>query len=164
MDGNLRVINKEYFPGRNPINFIKIRMQNKFNFLLILLLILGITLACGNSGAKNAQTNEKLETYTLRGMKFSYYKIPSGLKREDLIKTAREIHALEPDAHLILVDDASQVGEYINYAQAFSKNDFDVKLPKEWADKHIVANAQKLISGKWQLYEGYGYKEITYLD
>jgi hypothetical protein len=144
-------------------------MQNKYGFLLILTLLFGINLACSSSDAKqiqtkNAQTIEKLESYTLRGLKFSYYKIPANLKREDLIKTAQEIHEIEPDAHFVLVDDASQIDEYINYAQAFSKNNFDARLPKEWADKHIVANAQKLVSGKWQLYEGYGYREITDLE
>jgi len=144
-------------------------MQNKYSFLLILTLLFGINIACSSSNAKqiqtkNAQTIEKLESYTLRGLKFSYYKIPANLKREDLIKTAQEIHEIEPDAHFILVDDASQIDEYINYAQAFSKNNFDARLPKEWADKHIVANAQKLVSGKWQLYEGYGYREITDLE
>lgn len=145
--------------------------NNKLNFTLIILLFLGAVLACSNSGARNfkaatanVQTNEKLETYTLRGIKFSYYKIPADLSREDLIKTAREIHRSEPDANLILVDDVSQIAEYINYAQAFAKNDFEAKLPKEWADKHIVANAQKLVSGKWQLYEGYGYREIAELE
>jgi hypothetical protein len=145
--------------------------KNKLNFLLILSLIFGISLACADSGAKGIdtktaviETTERLESYTLRGIKFSYYKISSGLKREDLIKTAQKIHESEPDANLILVDDASQIGEYINYARAFGKNDFTVKLPKEWADKHIVANAQRLVSGKWQLYEGYGYKEITNLE
>ena len=142
-------------------------MRNKLNFLLILTLILIIGLACGKSSAGKNETspkNEKLQSYTLRGIKFSYYKIPAGLNREDLIQAAKEIHRTEPDANLILVDDASQIGEYINYAQAFSSNDFEVKLPKDWADKHVVANLQKLMSGKWRLYEGYGYKEIADLD
>ncbi len=33
-------------------------------------------------------------------------------------------------------------------------------MPQEWADKHIVANLQKFLSGKWMLYKGYGYEEI----
>lgn len=134
--------------------------NNNLNFLLILILLLGVSLACSNSGAKETDTR-KLQTYSLRGLKFSYYKIPANLKREDLIKTAQEIHDGEPEAQLILVDDDAQVTEYINYAQAFSRNDFDAELPKEWADKHVVANAQKLVSGKWQLCEGYGYREIA---
>ncbi|HEY0426310.1 MAG TPA: hypothetical protein VGC76_00760 [Pyrinomonadaceae bacterium] len=147
-------------------------MHNKFIFLLVLTLIFVTGLACSGPGggnvrtmteAKNTQLTEKLESYTLRGLRFSYYKIPAGLKKEDLIKTAQEIHEGEPDAHLVLVDDDAQIAEYINYARAFSKNDFDAELPKEWADKHIVANLQRLVSGKWQLYEGYGYREITNL-
>lgn len=134
--------------------------NNNLNFLLIPALLLGISLACSNSGAKENDT-KKLQTYSVRGLKFSYYKIPANLKREDLIKTAQEIHDGEPEAQLILVDDDTQVNEYINYAQAFSRNDFDAKLPKEWADKHVIANAQKLVSGKWQLCEGYGYREIA---
>ncbi|MGC2236273.1 MAG: hypothetical protein WA584_08935 [Pyrinomonadaceae bacterium] len=136
-------------------------MKNiNLNFLLILTLLLGISLACSNSGAKETGA-QKLQTYSVRGLKFSYYKIPANLKREDLIKTAQEVHDGEPEAQLILVDDDAQISEYINYAQAFSRNDFDAKLPKEWADKHVVANAQKLVSGKWQLCEGYGYREIA---
>ncbi|MET0754109.1 MAG: hypothetical protein ABWZ66_12075 [Pyrinomonadaceae bacterium] len=134
--------------------------NNNLNFLLILILLLGVSLACTNSGAKETGT-KKLQTYSLRGLNFSYYKIPANLKREDLIKTAQEIHDGEPEAQLILVDDDAQVTEYINYAQAFSRNDFDAKLPKEWANKHVIANAQKLVSGKWQLCEGYGYREIA---
>lgn len=135
---------------------------NKLNLLLALIIFLGASLACTNSGTGESDT-KKLQSYTLRGLKFSYYKIPTALKREDLIKTAQEIHDAEPDAQLILIDDDAEVAEYINYAQAFSRNNFDAKLPKEWADKHVVANAQKLVSGKWQLYEGYGYKEIANL-
>ena len=143
-------------------------MQNKLNFLLILTLILTIGLACGKSSVDGKTENppriEKLQSCMLRGIKFSYYKLPAGLNREDLIETAKEIHRAEPDANLILVDDAAEVGEYINYAQAFSSNNFEVKLPKEWADRHVVANLQKLMSGKWRLYEGYGYREIADLD
>ena len=147
-------------------------MQHKLTFLIILALSFCLNLACSSSGAQEIKVQtttsslktEKLESYTLRGIKFSYYKIPNDLPREDLIKTARTIHAAEPDAHLILVDDTTQVEEYIKYAQAFGKNDFGVELPKQWADAHIVANAQKLVSGKWQLCEGYGYKEIIDLE
>jgi hypothetical protein len=102
----------------------------------------------------------KLDSYTLRGLTFSYYLIPAGLSRDELIKTAQEIHASEPDAQLILVDDESGVKDYVAYAKGMSQGNQDVKLPKEWADKHIVANLQKLMSGKWMLYEGYGYNEI----
>ena len=145
--------------------------NNKFNFLVVLSLILAVSLACGKPDAKKIetlaainQTSEKLDGYTLRGIKFSYYKIPSGLEKNDLIKTARELHQIEPDANLILVDDATRVSEYIKYAQSFGKGTFDAELPKEWADKHVVANVQQLTSGKWQLCEGYGYREIADLE
>ena len=36
-------------------------------------------------------------------------------------------------------------------------------MPKEWADKHIVANVQKYMSGKFMLCKGAGYKEIAEL-
>lgn len=152
--------------------------QNKFDLLLILILLLGFGLACSSdAGEKDDSTQraektksvaaarepQKLESYTLRGLKFSYYKIPAGLSRNELIKTAQEIHEQEPDAQLILVDDSGVAG-YINYAQEISKGNSDTELPKEWADKHIVANVQKLMSGKFRLYESYGYKEIADLE
>jgi hypothetical protein len=153
-------------------------MRSKgFNLLLVVALCLGSSLACklggenrneagGNNsqqgGSKQEAANlpRKLDGYTLRGLTFSYYLIPAGLGQDDLIKTAREIHASEPEAQLILVDDESGVQDYVSYAKGMSQGNQDVKLPKEWADKHIVANLQRLMSGKWMLYEGYGYKEI----
>jgi hypothetical protein len=147
--------------------------NNKLSFLLVLCLFLGIGLACSNAGemkslrADDATKNhkaEKLESYTLRGLKFSYYKVPGGLDKEKLIETAKAIRAEEPDAQLILVDDATGVADYINYAQQFSKGNMNATLPKAWADRHIVANVQKMMSGKWRLYESYGYKEIADLE
>jgi hypothetical protein len=150
-----------------------------FKLLLVVALCLGFGLACkmsgenrngaggnssqgGTGGTKQetAKLPRKLDGYTLRGLTFSYYLIPAGLSQDELLKTAREIHASEPEAQLILVDDDSGVQDYVAYAKGLSQGNQDVKLPKEWADKHIVANLQRLMSGKWMLYEGYGYKEI----
>jgi hypothetical protein len=147
--------------------------NNKLNFLLVLIFLLGICLACNSKADdtqvkseqkvenKTAQKPEKLESYTLRGLKFSYYKIPTRLTEPELVKTAQEIHETEPDAQLILVDDDSRLKDYINYTQEFSKGNMSAEMPKDWAEKHIVANVQKLMSGKWQLYQGYGYKQIA---
>lgn len=153
------------------------------NLLLGMTLCLGFTLACslggenrnqagGNSqpgatpAAKQAPEKgaRKLDSYTLRGLTFSYYLIPAGRSRDELIRTAQEIHRGEPDAQLVLVDDEAGVQEYIAYAKAISQGNSEAKMPREWADKHIVANLQKLMSGKWRLYEGYGYKEIADLE
>ena len=150
--------------------------SNKLNFLLVLILFLFIGLACnfkaGETKLENerkaefkaAQTSQKLESCTLRGLKFSYYKIPSRLSQDELIKTAQEIHKVEPEANLIFVDDDSRLKDYIAYTQEFSKGNMSAEMPKDWAEKHIVANAQKLMSGKWQLYESYGYKQIADLE
>lgn len=153
------------------------------NLLLVVTLCLGFVLACNLSGENRNQASgngqsggttpakqeagkkiRKLDSYTLRGLTFSYYLIPAGLSRDELIKTAQEIHRDEPDAQLVLVDDEAGVQEYIAYAKAISQPNSDAKMPKEWADKHIVANLQKLMNGKWRLYEGYGYKEIADLE
>lgn len=113
---------------------------------------------------KTNKTPEKLESYMLRGLKFSYYKIPSSLSRAELIKTAQNIHENEPDAHLVLIDDDSRLADYVIYTQEFSKGNMSAEIPKDWAEKHIIANVQQLMSGKWQLYEGYGYKQIADLE
>jgi hypothetical protein len=153
--------------------------RNNINLLLIMALCMSFVPACGmggenrNGNGGNSQgsgtsaskqetvkKNRKLDSYTLRGLTFSYYLIPAGLSRDELIKTAQEIHQGEPDAQLVLVDDEAGLQDYISYAKAISQGNSDAKLPREWADKHIVANLQKLMSGKWMLYEGYGYKEI----
>jgi serine protease inhibitor ecotin len=151
--------------------------QNKINLLLILTLILTISLACGSSGEKYAskigETTEgdskqqnlpkRIESYTLRGFKFSYYLVPKNLSHDELISTAQTIHNGESDAQLILIDDDSMLNDYVTYSKEISKGNNDVKQPKEWADEHIVGNVQKYLSGKWMLCEGNGYREITEL-
>ncbi|MDQ3799570.1 MAG: hypothetical protein M3384_08975 [Acidobacteriota bacterium] len=163
-------------------------MKNKLNILLVLILLLGVSLACNRSEAKpggtrsSSSTNienqtetrvtksgdsdretRRLDSYSLRGLEFIYYKIPADLSREELIETAQKLHEEEPKAQLILVDDDSQVEDYVKYAKAVSSGDYDAEFPKQWAEDHIVANVQKLLSGKWMLYESYGYKEIAEL-
>jgi hypothetical protein len=145
---------------------------------MILALILSIGLACGsdkNSSATpigdkvkaSTEINTKpkrLESYTLRGFKFSYYLVPKNLNNDELIRTAQEIRNQEQDAQLILVDDDAGLVEYVSYAKEISKgNHVDAKAPKEWANEHIVGNVQKYLSGKWMLCEGNGYREIAEL-
>jgi len=153
-------------------------MKNKLNILLVLIFLLGVSLACNRSEAKSEYKNEKtraekretksgaierLDSYSLRGLEFIYYKIPSNLSREQLIETVQKLHEDEPKAQLILVDDDSQVEDYVKYAKQVSGGNYDAEFPKQWAEEHIVANVQKLLSGKWMVYESYGYKEIAEL-
>lgn len=141
--------------------------ENKINLLLSLGLFWIVVLGCSlndktsPSEQDNKRAAQRLESYTLRSFKFSYYLIPSALSREELIAMAREIHETEPDAQLVLVDDDSQLQDYITYAKEVSQGKEDAKLPKEWADRHIIANLQKLMGGTWMLYEGNGFKEIV---
>ena len=152
--------------------------QNKLNLLLILVLLLVIGLACSSAEKKNyaAKLGEqdeikestenlpkRLESYTLRGFKFAYYLVPKDVSREELTQLAQQIHAVEPDTQLILVDDDSKLSEYINYSKEISKGSGGIKLPKDWAGMHIVGNVQKYLSGKWMLCEGNGYREIAEL-
>jgi hypothetical protein len=161
----------------NFLNFSK-GAENKFNLLIILALILSIGIACSsdkNSSATvvgekikaSTEINTKpkrLESYTVRGFKFSYYLVPKNLNNEELIQTAQEIRNQESDAQLILVDDDSGLAEYVNYAKEISKgNHVESKMSKEWANEHIVGNVQKYLSGKWMLCEGNGYREIAEL-
>lgn len=155
-------------------------LQNRTNSLLGLGLLMLAALGCNLAGSNNNNSSQegnapgvaqesgtkprRLDSYTVRGFKFSYYLIPAGLSREELIATARELHDAEPDAQLVLVDDDSQVQEYITYAKEVSQGNADAKLPQEWADNHIVANLQKLMSGKWMLYKSNGYEEIGLLE
>lgn len=140
------------------------------NLLLAISLLIVSGLACSNtaergeSGSKPAAANKpaKLESYSLKGVKFAWFKVPTGLNGEELIATAQKLHEQEPDTQLILVDDDSQMADYISYAKAISgQGEIDKPMPVEWADKHIIANVQKYMSGKFVLCEGYGSKEIA---
>jgi hypothetical protein len=117
----------------------------------------------GGGGFSSELRAERLDSYTLRGVEFVYYKIPAGLSRGELIETAQRLHDAEPKAQLILVDDDSQVSDYVKYAKAKSGGQYDADFPKLWAEEHIVANVQRLLNGKWMLYESYGYREIAEL-
>lgn len=144
---------------------------------LLLFAGLGCNFSAGlNSGGQNANTETKpsdtkpatankpakLDSYSIKGIKFAYYKIPPDLKESDLIETAQKIHEAEPDTQLILVDDDSELAAYIKYAKAISGlGELEDPMPMKWADKHIIANVQKYTSGKFVLCEGYGSKEIA---
>lgn len=155
--------------------------HNKINILLVLALFLSFVLAC-NSGSnavadrtaldgrqqietkiEDATKPKLLDTYTVRGFRFSYYLVAKDMSNEDLIATAQELHRQETDAQLILVDEESGIADYVNYAKETSKGNNDVNFPKQWAAEHIVGNVQRYLSGKWMLCEGNGYKEIAEL-
>ena len=140
--------------------------RNKFSFLLVAALLLSVVLGCNLSDEnrpenKPAAKYQKLESYTIKGLKFSYYKIPANLSREDLIKAATDLHREDADAQLILVDDDSELAAYVKYAKDVSSGNYEGEMPKEWADEHIVANLQKYMNGKFVLCEGNGYREIA---
>src|SRR4051794_21384505 len=120
--------------------------KNHLNLLLILPLLLFTALACSNlakkseTGSKAADPNKpaKLESYSIKGIKFAWYKVPAGLKGDDLIVTAKKIHDQKPDTQVILIDDDSKMADYIAYAKAISgQGEIDKPMPAEWADKHI---------------------------
>jgi len=114
------------------------------------------------SKPSGADTPAKLDSYTIKGMKFAYFKIPSGLSEEKLIEIAQKLHDQTSDAQLILVDEDSELADYIKYAKAISGvGEIEKPMPMEWADKHIVANVQKYTSGKFVLCKGYGSVEIA---
>jgi len=152
------------------------RMKSHIVSILLALVIIGVTcVSCsdrrkarhpaqGEATETESETKpQRLDSYTIKGFIFAYYLIPSGLGREELIDTAQALHDREPEAHLILVDDRAGLDEYIHYAKEFSQGRTEAPFPKEWADKHIIANLQKYVSGKWMLCESYGYNEIAEL-
>lgn len=108
-------------------------------------------------------TPRRLDRYTIKGIVFAYYLIPAGLDREGLIAAAQSLHEADPKAQLILVDDQEQVAAYIQYAKETSLGNTEVSFPAEWADRHVIANVQRYVSGKWMLCESYGYVEIAEL-
>ena len=74
--------------------------QNHLNLFLVLPLLLFPVLGCSNV-AKNGETGSrpgdanrpaKLTSYSIKGIKFAWYKVPAGLKGDELIATAQKIH------------------------------------------------------------------------
>lgn len=155
---------------------MKIVTKNPLNLIIISLVLLVTGLACSNKG-NSANTGEKkasdtksaksgrsakLDSYTIKGIKFAYYKIDSGLSKDELIAAAQKLHESEPDTQLILVDDDSELANYIKYVKAISgQGEIEGPMPAEWADKHIIANVQKYMSGKFVLCKGNGSGEIA---
>lgn len=110
--------------------------------------------------AADVPPSKRLDGYTVRSFKWAYYLVAPGLSREQLLAEAAALRRREPETQLVLVDDEAGVKDYIAYARAVSERRTDVPLPEAWAEAHVVANLQKLMSGKWMLYKGYGYEEI----
>jgi hypothetical protein len=115
-----------------------------------------VALATESPGGRS----KRLGGYTVRIFKWAYYLVPAGLGREELLAEASTLRRQEPDTQLVLVDDESRVKDYMAHARAVSEGRNDVPMPKAWADAHVVANLQKMMSGKWMLYKGYGYEEL----
>jgi len=145
-------------------------MKNYLSLLIVLPMLLFVAIGCSETaktnetGAKPADTNKpaRLDGYSIKGIKFAWYKVPAGLKGDEIIATAQKIHDQESDTQLILIDDDSQMADYIAYAKAISgQGEIDKPMPAEWADKHIIANVQNYMSGKFVLCEGNGSKEIA---
>lgn len=143
---------------------MKIRISKAGSFPIAAALLIFIVSGCGwldlKGSGDTVRKPEKIESYSFKGLNFSYYLVPQGLSRDELLALAAEIHRSEPESHLIFVDDESGLREYINYAKGMSVGRTDIDFPQEWAEKHIVANLQKFTSGKWVLNKGYGYEEI----
>ena len=114
--------------------------------------------------APSAAKAAVLAAYTIKGIEFAYFRIPAGLSREQLISAAQALHEQEPKAQLVLVDDDTKLKEYVTYVKAISgQGELNEPMPQEWADKHIVANVQLYMSGKFMLCESNGSKEIAEL-
>ena len=128
--------------------------------------LLGLSVSAVSAAAAPADDvartapSKRLDGYTVRIFKWAYYLVAPGLSREQLLAEAGALRRQEPDTQLVLVDDEAGVADYIAYARAVSERRTDVPMPEAWADAHVVANLQKLMSGKWMLYKGYGYEEI----
>jgi hypothetical protein len=155
----------------------------KKNTLAITILI-SVSLSCSSAGTNETGANKqnetfnapqpsrvgppakpaKLDSYAIKGIKIAYYRITPGLKKEELIETGQSLHELEPDTQVIMVDDDSELAAYISFAKAISGvGELEKPLPKDWADKHIIANIRKYTSGKFVLCEGNGSIEIAEL-
>lgn len=151
--------------------------RQKFIQLLSVLLFAALGFGCrANVGdvseaKKISQANQpesaaaaKLGVDYQRDGKIVYYKIPAVISNDKLIEIAGKLHAKEPGANIILVDDDSQAVEYIRYVNETKSGLVKTKMPKDWADKHIVANVQKHVNGKFVLCLGRGFQEVAELE
>lgn len=146
---------------------------NKLNLSFVLFILAAVGLGCGTESAEDRIGSatpaaaigkpRKIEKYSLRGMNFAYFLVPSNLGRDELIQAARQAHNDEPNCQIIFIDDDSQLEQYVKYAKGVSSGNYDSEIPLEWAETHIIANIQKYINGKYVLCEGNGYKEIAEL-
>src|SRR4051794_11697655 len=106
-------------------------MKNMSSAAVAIIILLAVSLACSRAGSNVANSNKpaepanaavpakpeisakpaRLESYAIKGIKFAYYRIPAGLKKDELIDTAQKLHDLEPDTQIIMVDDDSQLAD-----------------------------------------------------
>ena len=101
--------------------------KNLFSAAIVLPLVLGFGLACSNIGGNSTSNTSKpspestkqsdsklakLDAYTIKGIKFAYFKIPAGLKENELIDVEQKLHEQEQETQLVLVDDESELKDY----------------------------------------------------
>ena len=90
-----------------------------------------------------------------RGLRYLYIEMPRPKNRTGFIAQVREIHAAEPDAWLIILDDDEKIAEVL---AANSSGDMS-RFPAAWMKEHLLGTTALMLDPKtgtrqWVLHEG----------
>ena len=90
-----------------------------------------------------------------RGLRYLYIEMPRPKNRTGFIAQVGEIHAAEPDAWLIILDDDEKIAEVL---AANSSGDMS-RFPTAWMKEHLLGTTALMLDPKtgarqWVLHEG----------
>ncbi len=121
--------------------------------------VLVFVVACAVSGsAQEAQPTfsipfRELESYTKGGRQWRSVVVDPKIKRDDLVKLARELHTAFPEARFHVFTDDWKFPEFMR--SDLNPSDPANAYPEEWAKKHYVATINSIWrrgGQRWVLY------------
>ena len=110
---------------------------------------LAFVLACAVSGVAQEQPAfsipfRELESYKKAGREWRNIVVDQKIKRDDLVRLARELHAAYPETPFRIFTDDEKFREFMQHD--LRRPDPAYAYPEEWAERHYVAD----INGIWR--------------
>lgn len=107
----------------------------------------------------------ELGTYRIGNQTKRAFLVPRATTPESLVPLAKELHANYANDTLHFFDDDAKYAEYADWDKHYaSPLASQYPCPEEWAEKHFVASANKMLGVGWSLWDWTGGKMYAILE
>lgn len=97
-----------------------------------------------------------LDSYRFGDRMKRAYLVPPGTTPASLVPLAKQLHAAHPNDLLRFFDDDARYSEFVAWDKHYgSPSMSQYPCPEEWAERHYVALANKMIGYGWSLWDGW---------